>query len=56
MTGGGFGGSAVALAPARRARSGSTAAVTEAFAAAGATAPAYLVATPGDAARVDRLS
>jgi galactokinase len=55
MTGGGFGGSAVALVPAdalepvRRA-------VTAAFAEAGATPPAYLVATPGEAARVDGVS
>ncbi len=55
MTGGGFGGSAIALARAD-ALDGIRAAVTEAFAAAGATAPAYLVATPSDAARVDRLS
>jgi galactokinase len=55
MTGGGFGGSAVALAPAG-ALERIHAAVTEAFAAAEVTAPAYLVATPGDAARVDRLS
>ena len=55
MTGGGFGGSAVALAPARELE-GIQGAVTEAFAAAGATAPAYLVATPSDAARVDRVS
>jgi galactokinase len=55
MTGGGFGGSAVALAPADALERIHTA-VTEAFAAAGVTTPAYLVATPGDAARVDRLS
>jgi galactokinase len=52
MTGGGFGGSAVALVPAdalpdvRRAVSG-------AFADAGLEAPAYLIATPGGAARVE---
>jgi galactokinase len=55
MTGGGFGGSAVAVAPADALERIHTA-VTEAFAAAGVTTPAYLVATPGDAARVDRLS
>ncbi len=55
MTGGGFGGSAIALAPAD-ALDRIRAAVTEAFAAAQATLPAYLVATPSDAARVDRLS
>jgi galactokinase len=55
MTGGGFGGSAIALTPAH-VLDRIQAAVTQAFAAAGATAPAYLVASPGDAARVDRLS
>ena len=52
MTGGGFGGSAVALAP-PDALDAIRDAVTRAFADAGVTAPAYLVATPGDAARVD---
>jgi galactokinase len=55
MTGGGFGGSAVALVP----RSGVgkvEESVTRAFADARLTAPAYLVATPGDAARVETLT
>jgi galactokinase len=55
MTGGGFGGSAVALvseADVRRVRS----AVTSAFDRAGHTEPAYLVATPGDAARLESVS
>jgi galactokinase len=55
MTGGGFGGSAIALVPAD-ALERIQVVVTEAFATAGGTAPAYLVAKPGDAARVDRLS
>ena len=55
MTGGGFGGSAIALVPAgslddvRRA-------VTAAFVDAGLREPLHLVATPGDAARVDSVS
>ena len=52
MTGGGFGGSAVALVPTTSlddVRRG----VTAAFADAGLRPPAYLVATPGDAARID---
>jgi galactokinase len=52
MTGGGFGGSAVALVP-RKAVEGVQSAVTAAFVGAGHTEPAYLVATPGDAARVE---
>jgi galactokinase len=52
MTGGGFGGSAVALVP-RKAVEGVKSAVTVAFVGAGHTEPAYLVATPGDAARVE---
>ncbi len=54
MTGGGFGGSAVALAP-TVALDAIRDAVTAAFADADAAPPAYLVATPGDAARVDRV-
>jgi galactokinase len=54
MTGGGFGGSAVALVPADRVKVVEDA-VTAAFAAAHLTLPAYLVATPGDAARVEPL-
>jgi len=52
MTGGGFGGSAVALVPRtelEQVQSG----VTRAFADAALRHPAYLVATPGDAARVE---
>jgi galactokinase len=55
MTGGGFGGSALALvseAHVPQVRS----AVTSAFVRAGHTEPAYLVATPGDAARVESVS
>jgi len=55
MTGGGFGGSAVALVPdgvLDRVRTS----VSTAFADAGLAEPAYLVATPGDAARVDGVS
>jgi galactokinase len=55
MTGGGFGGSAVALVP-REALAEVRDTVTAAFADAALTPPAYLVATPGDAARVDRVS
>jgi galactokinase len=55
MTGGGFGGSAVALVP-RSALASIQDAVTTAFADASLRSPAYLVATPGDAARIDRLS
>ncbi len=55
MTGGGFGGSAVALVPAEDADDVQQA-VTAAFAGARMTPPAYLVVTPGDAARVDRVS
>jgi galactokinase len=53
MTGGGFGGSAVALVP-RRAVDEVQASVTRAFADAELTSPAYLIATPGDAARLER--
>jgi galactokinase len=52
MTGGGFGGSAVALLP-RRAVERVQESVTRAFADARLTAPAYLIATPGDAARLE---
>jgi galactokinase len=52
MTGGGFGGSAVALAPVE-AVPAVRRAVSAAFADARLTAPAYLVVTPGDAARVE---
>jgi galactokinase len=55
MTGGGFGGSAVALVP-ESAVSSVQEAVTAAFARAGHVAPAYLVATPGDAARIESLT
>jgi galactokinase len=55
MTGGGFGGSAVALVP-RSARDAITDAVTTAFVDAHLEQPAFLVVTPGDAAQVDRLS
>jgi len=54
MTGGGFGGSAVALVP-ESAVSAVQDAVTAAFAQDRHTAPAYLVATPGEAARIERL-
>jgi galactokinase len=54
MTGGGFGGSAVALVP-RAAVEAVRTAVTKAFADAGLAEPAYLVATPGDAARVESV-
>ncbi len=54
MTGGGFGGSAVALVPESAVES-VQAAVTSAFARGGHAEPAYLVATPGDAARVESL-
>jgi galactokinase len=55
MTGGGFGGSAVALvsrADVPQVRSD----VTSAFVRAGHQEPAYLVATPGDAARIESVS
>jgi len=55
MTGGGFGGSAVALISqdnVAQVRS----AVTSAFVGAGHEEPAYLVVTPGDAARVEGVS
>lgn len=55
MTGGGFGGSAVALVP-RQSLDGVRRAVTAAFADTGLRDPAYLVATPGDGARVDSVS
>jgi galactokinase len=55
MTGGGFGGSAVALVPASRIQEVKRV-VTRTFADAGLRDPAYLVATPGDAARVEALS
>jgi galactokinase len=54
MTGGGFGGSAVALAP-ESAVSTVQQAVSAAFARAGHAEPAYLVATPGEAARIESL-
>ena len=50
MTGGGFGGSAIALVAAGAAEA-VAAAVAEAFAAAGHAPPAFLVATPGPGAR-----
>ncbi len=52
MTGGGFGGSAVALVAESDVPAVRTA-VTEAFVQGGHTEPAYLVATPGDAARLE---
>jgi galactokinase len=55
MTGGGFGGSAVALVPGE-AQGRVRAAVTAAFANDGLAEPGYLVATPGDAARVETVS
>jgi galactokinase len=55
MTGGGFGGSAVALVP-RSAVDSVRAGVTRAFADADLTHPAYLAATPGYAARVESIS
>ncbi|WP_151082337.1 galactokinase [Nocardioides cynanchi] len=55
MTGGGFGGSAVALVPAS-ALDDVRRAVTAAFAEAGLAEPAHLVATPGEAARVETVS
>ena len=55
MTGGGFGGSAVALVPAEAVGEVQRA-VTAAFADARVAPPAYLVAIPGAAARVDRVS
>jgi galactokinase len=55
MTGGGFGGSAVALVP-RKAVPAVRSAVTTAFDRRGYAEPAYLVATPGGAARIESLS
>jgi galactokinase len=55
MTGGGFGGSAVSLV-ARAEVDAVQAAVTRAFADAGLDHPAYLVATPAGAARVESVS
>ncbi len=55
MTGGGFGGSAVALVPVG-AEPDVREAVTAAFAAAALAAPAFLAVTPGDAARVESVS
>jgi len=55
MTGGGFGGSAVALVP-QAAVDDVRSAVTAAFARGGHAEPAYLVARPGDAARVESVS
>jgi galactokinase len=55
MTGGGFGGSAVALV-AESAVPAVRTAVTAAFARGGHAEPAYLLATPGDAARLEGLS
>jgi len=55
MTGGGFGGSAIALVP-RDLVEDVRSAVTRAFDEAGFTAPAYLLATPGEAARVESVS
>jgi galactokinase len=55
MTGGGFGGSAVALVPGTRIDQLERV-VTAAFADADLREPAYLVATPSDAARVETLS
>jgi galactokinase len=55
MTGGGFGGSAVALVHTDALESVREA-VAAAFADARVTAPAYLVGTPSDGARIDRLS
>jgi galactokinase len=55
MTGGGFGGSAVALVP-EASVDAVRRAVTAAFDDAGLGRPAYLVATPGEAARVDSVS
>jgi galactokinase len=54
MTGGGFGGSAVALVP-ESAVPAVEAAVTSAFARSGYADPAYLVATPGHAARLESV-
>jgi galactokinase len=55
MTGGGFGGSAVALVPVG-ALDGVRRAVAEAFAEAGFGEPLLLRATPGAAARVESVS
>ena len=54
MTGGGFGGSAIALVPADRAAPRSARAVTAAFAAAGLTAPGIIPAYPAAGAARDR--
>jgi galactokinase len=54
MTGGGFGGSAVALIPSSGVDA-TRSAVTAAFDHAGFREPAYLVVTPGDAARIDSV-
>jgi galactokinase len=54
MTGGGFGGSAVALVPSDSVEA-TQESVTAAFADAGLLRPACLVVTPGDSARVERL-
>jgi galactokinase len=53
MTGGGFGGSAVALVPVADLGQVKEA-VTAAFSDSGYATPAYLVVTPGDAARIER--
>ncbi len=55
MTGGGFGGSAIALVPVERVDAVRTA-VTTAFVARGWGAPAYLLAEPGPGARLDPSS
>jgi|tagenome__1003787_1003787.scaffolds.fasta_scaffold20870825_2 galactokinase len=55
MTGGGFGGSAVALVAESDVPAVRTA-VTDAFTRGGYAEPAYLVATPGDAARLEDVS
>jgi galactokinase len=55
MTGGGFGGSAVALVR-RTALAATQEQLTAAFTDAALTRPAFLVATPGDAARIDSVS
>ncbi len=52
MTGGGFGGSAIALAPLER-MAAIRSAVTHAFTAHGWGDPAYIDAEPGPGARVD---
>jgi galactokinase len=55
MTGGGFGGSAIALVPRDRVATVRTT-VTDAFEHAGLRAPSYLLATPGAAARLEQVS